>query len=206
MDTQDAPRAAFEDEMPLRRDADRPVAPPVASLPEPLDDTSDAPPVADAAPRARRASRPRDARAEVRLDASFDEPAPIGIESRSMPIPAQTSVEDSDAAAAPRRDPHQGRARDTAEAARVDVAPERALLVPQPRTETRVVTGIEPRRIVQAPSPAAEADDRPTVRVTIGRVEVRAVMPPPPAPAKSAPATPRLSLGDYLKQRSLGRS
>ena len=42
----------------------------------------------------------------------------------------------------------------------------------------------------------------PTIRVSIGRVEVRAVMPTPPAP-KIAPARshPAVSLNDYLKQR-----
>jgi hypothetical protein len=43
----------------------------------------------------------------------------------------------------------------------------------------------------------------PAVRVTIGRVEVRAVQPPAPPPP-SAPRGPALSLDDYLKQRSEG--
>jgi hypothetical protein len=44
----------------------------------------------------------------------------------------------------------------------------------------------------------------PIVHVTIGRVEVRAVQPPAPAPkpAKSAPA--KLSLEDYLRERERG--
>ncbi len=46
----------------------------------------------------------------------------------------------------------------------------------------------------------------PTIRVTIGRIEVRAVTAPQtprrPAPIKAAPS---LSLDDYLKQRSEGR-
>lgn len=43
----------------------------------------------------------------------------------------------------------------------------------------------------------------PTIRVSIGRVEVRAIMPAPPAP-KVAPVRPHptVSLNDYLKQRS----
>ena len=42
----------------------------------------------------------------------------------------------------------------------------------------------------------------PTIRVSIGRVEIRAIMPAPPAP-KAAPVRPRptVSLNDYLKQR-----
>jgi len=43
----------------------------------------------------------------------------------------------------------------------------------------------------------------PTIRVTIGRVEVQAVMPPAPTPVYAPPARrePTLSLKDYLKQR-----
>jgi len=47
----------------------------------------------------------------------------------------------------------------------------------------------------------------PTIKITIGRVDVRAVMPaasaPPPAPAQRRPA---LSLDDYLKRREGGQS
>ena len=44
----------------------------------------------------------------------------------------------------------------------------------------------------------------PTIQVTIGRIEVRAT-PPAAAPARAArPATPKLSLEDYLRSRSGG--
>ncbi len=50
------------------------------------------------------------------------------------------------------------------------------------------------------------ASEAPTIRVTIGRIEVRAVTTPQPSrrpvPKKTAPS---LSLDDYLKQRSEGR-
>jgi hypothetical protein len=51
------------------------------------------------------------------------------------------------------------------------------------------------------------ADEPPVIRVTIGRVEVRAVNPParPPAPPAPRPRQPSLSLGDYLAQRGEGR-
>lgn len=43
----------------------------------------------------------------------------------------------------------------------------------------------------------------PTIQVTIGRIEVRAVaMPPPQAPRSRKKSQPSLSLDDYLKQRS----
>jgi hypothetical protein len=45
----------------------------------------------------------------------------------------------------------------------------------------------------------------PVVNVTIGRVEIRAVAPPP-SPTRRVPQTPKpLSLDDYLKQRGDGR-
>jgi hypothetical protein len=43
----------------------------------------------------------------------------------------------------------------------------------------------------------------PTIRVNIGRVEVRAAMPPPPAPPRQQAAAPKkLSLDEYLRSRS----
>ena len=54
---------------------------------------------------------------------------------------------------------------------------------------------------------AAAESPAPTIRVDIGRIEVRAITPPPPMspPAqRTAPARPgtALSLDDYLKQRN----
>lgn len=48
--------------------------------------------------------------------------------------------------------------------------------------------------------------NEPAIRVSIGRVEVRAVFPPPP-PRRVEPVRPKpsLSLDDYLKQRNRGR-
>ncbi|MBD6618234.1 hypothetical protein FNW02_21005 [Komarekiella sp. 'clone 1'] len=50
------------------------------------------------------------------------------------------------------------------------------------------------RRVDAAPSV-------PTIHISIGRIEVRAVPPPTPARPRSAPVAPRLSLEDYLKSR-----
>lgn len=58
--------------------------------------------------------------------------------------------------------------------------------------------GLQERR--PASSPEAQP---PTVRVNIGRIEVRAVTPPPAPPRQTTPPA-RLSLDDYLKQRSGG--
>jgi len=45
-------------------------------------------------------------------------------------------------------------------------------------------------------------DETPVVQIHIGRIEVRAIMPPPvQSVATTAPAQPRMTLDDYLRQR-----
>jgi hypothetical protein len=44
----------------------------------------------------------------------------------------------------------------------------------------------------------------PIIRVTIGRVEVRAVQSPAPGPKQAKPRPPKLSLEDYLRKRERG--
>src|SRR5437870_1405214 len=76
----------------------------------------------------------------------------------------------------------------------------------QPPNESRVVTPSEPPLPTQSPQqgrepamrsprdPDAFADSpRPIVRVTIGRIEVRAITPPTPPVDAPAPPTPKLS-------------
>jgi hypothetical protein len=61
----------------------------------------------------------------------------------------------------------------------------------------------------QEPRVAAPEPPSPTIRVAIGRIEVRAITPPPPMPPaqRRAPARPgpALSLDDYLEQRNGGQ-
>jgi hypothetical protein len=54
-----------------------------------------------------------------------------------------------------------------------------------------------------APLPPVSATAQPTINVTIGRVEIRAVSPPAQQRAKPKPATV-LSLENYLRQRAKG--
>lgn len=57
-------------------------------------------------------------------------------------------------------------------------------------------------RIRPARRPDSDADLIPVVRVTIGRVEIRAVIPPPPPPAEPPRRRePVLSLAEYLRTR-----
>jgi hypothetical protein len=87
------------------------------------------------------------------------------------------------------------------------------LVVPHPRVDASVggpsrELGPPTEPAVARPHPTFEvspapAGPAPTVRVTIGRIEVRAVPPPAPPEPRPAPrsAEPALSLDDYLKLR-----
>jgi hypothetical protein len=69
---------------------------------------------------------------------------------------------------------------------------------PRAAGESRPDPGRQERRM-QATAP------QPSVRVTIGRVEVRAVFPAPTAATSQPRRSPELTLEDYVKQRSEGR-
>lgn len=81
---------------------------------------------------------------------------------------------------------------------------------PTPRLSTAVVVRpqiaaipiAEPARPTPF-APGSAAETTPTIQVTIGRVEVRAV-PPPPAPQKTRPRPPVMTLDEYLRQRNQG--
>jgi hypothetical protein len=49
-----------------------------------------------------------------------------------------------------------------------------------------------------------QSSSPPAIRVTIGRVEVRAIHTPVPTPKPAKPAPPRISLEDYLRKRDRG--
>ena len=53
-------------------------------------------------------------------------------------------------------------------------------------------------------SPVDQRSSTPIIRVTIGRVEVRAIHPPAAVPKQAKPARPKLSLDDYLRKRARG--
>jgi len=82
--------------------------------------------------------------------------------------------------------------------------PEPAAATPTPRAVVRPTTR---RRRSEPAAPRQQvAREAPPVRVTIGRIEVRAVTPAAPAPQRRPPRRPPpLSLDDYLEQRQSGR-
>jgi hypothetical protein len=71
--------------------------------------------------------------------------------------------------------------------------------------------GNEATKAAPVAQPPARREESPektqTIRVTIGRIDVRAVTAPAPQDQRRAPArpAPQLSLADYLKQRGGGR-
>lgn len=64
----------------------------------------------------------------------------------------------------------------------------------------------EVRRMSDASRARSPADRpaAPSVQISIGRVEVRAVYAPPPSAARGRPSAPTMSLDEYLKQRENG--
>jgi len=80
----------------------------------------------------------------------------------------------------------------------------------QSLTPVRVITPRHGTPRIESAAPAspeatATQGQTPTIRITIGRVDVRAIMPasPAPRPTPTRPG-PALSLADYLKQRERG--
>jgi hypothetical protein len=75
---------------------------------------------------------------------------------------------------------------------------------PQVTAYREAPQGIVADRRVAVPTSSSSPS---TIRVSIGRIEVKAMMPPAPPPASPKPGrpAPRLSLEEYLKQRN-GRS
>jgi hypothetical protein len=147
-------------------------------------------------------------------------PAATGERAAASQLTAQTYAEQealtsSAASAVSSKDSASNKsAGDALEAGRERRATSESERAPTPRAAPRVV---EPRlsrapTVSEAqPPPASTASDArredaaPTIRVTIGRVDVRAVAPAPPerrrAPESSRPA---LTLEDYLRRRGGG--
>ncbi|HII06779.1 MAG TPA: hypothetical protein HA349_05570 [Methanotrichaceae archaeon] len=84
-------------------------------------------------------------------------------------------------------------------------------LLPARSSRAAVIAKPEASRFMEPPKQTTPQpmETNPTIRVNIGRVEVRATTPPaptsPPPPQSASPAAQKLSLDDYLKLRNGGR-
>ena len=86
--------------------------------------------------------------------------------------------------------------------------PQKAMALLDARPEVTVgLAAVRPTMPGREATTPDAAPQPPTIHVTIGRVEVQAVMSPKPSPAYAPPARrePALSLKDYLKQRDEGQ-
>jgi len=92
-------------------------------------------------------------------------------------------------------------------------APPAAVLPAEPAVRRGELAPVRPRDPLRetarrsdpsGPQPSIAKPAPPSVRVSIGRVEVRAVFASPPSPARRPAAAPAMALDDYLKQREKG--
>ncbi|NJN87362.1 MAG: hypothetical protein HC881_14965, partial [Leptolyngbyaceae cyanobacterium SL_7_1] len=77
------------------------------------------------------------------------------------------------------------------------VVPRSATLIPPPTVASR-------ERSPSQPAEAQSVPSSPTIHITIGRIDVRAVTPPPPTRSRTTTAPARLSLEEYLRSRTGG--
>ena len=168
--------------------------------------------------------RPESEANEIADTHQLTEPAPAAPRYASHPSLAEPEPVDPARPLAPRAEPRQpGSAEDlvtwerptttpSASAARpVTASPDPVVVIDQlpPTLPTELPLAIlaPPRDAERGAEALGRREDPPVVRVTIGRIEVRA---PPAEPASlpvttpPAPEAPRLSLDDYLERRKAG--
>lgn len=114
------------------------------------------------------------------IAASSEEPRHLMERSEESPEPALAD-----------RRPHTRPHRDEAAAVSTSSPAERGVAVSR-----------RPQRLPLHELPDAEPSSAPVIRVTIGRIEVRAAAPPPPPVEAPAPPPPRISLDDYLRSHN----
>jgi hypothetical protein len=156
---------------------------------------------------------------KIREASQESEPVQPRIFGRAAPTPRENKSSNStrrrlDVVKSPLRDviasaSHEVSAREETRPSQASVA-SKPVVVPKLREhELLKWSGVQPvvpsvRSLPPiAPLPPAAATAPPTINVTIGRVEIRAVSPPTQQRAKPKPATV-LSLEDYLRQRAKG--
>lgn len=63
----------------------------------------------------------------------------------------------------------------------------------------------ERRALEEAPDTSLDQFSEPTIRVNIGRIEIRAIQQPAASIKKTLPRIPKLTLNEYLRQRNEGK-
>jgi hypothetical protein len=141
-------------------------------------------------------------------------PAEPPLRARSEPEPRPLRLEPARARARQAPAPRPGPAPEPRSGPPPAPRPDDA--VPPAATEHTSSPPLEPRvqpAVPEAEGPSPErssADGRdaaeaaPVIRVTIGRIDVRAVAEVPPPSSARRPAAPRLSLDEYLRERARG--
>lgn len=129
----------------------------------------------------------------------FSPPAPGALDPASVPLsPPMLSQESTPVVVEPK----------IIEGPRPSAATDGPLRLPEDQSRIMVQPEIigrhKPPKSSAVPAPPISADEPPAIHVTIGRVEVRAVMSPSAPPKVASRAAPKLSLEDYLKQGNGG--
>jgi DNA polymerase III subunit gamma/tau len=167
-----------------------------------------APAAADAEPRA--TAPPERTPAQARHEAPHESASPRAPASPAPAIAAQPPQPNEGAAAPPAPDTPAPAAEPSPRTARsitVRAPHPDATAEPLHELETaagRPATAVSARRAVAGPAPTpGRAGDAPlTVEVTVGRFEVRAAPAPPTGAARRPAPAPRLTLDEYLCERT----
>ena len=183
---------------------------------------AEAPPPASYLERPRHLSQPNPFHSEARRHVSTSTPPPIpAIDAEAESLPRLT-VNDEGAVTFDRRSATQPaplatqssriiqpRAPDSAPSSTVRPSSTR-VSAPARNARPRTTAMLPPpasHPLLSSTAPASQVEQQPpTVKITIGRIDVRAVMPPAqPAATSRGAAKPALSLEGYLKQREEGK-
>jgi hypothetical protein len=117
----------------------------------------------------------------------------------SITAPFENTFESFDASADPAiadRHPRATPRRDD------DIAVSERSIAERSIGERPVAVSRRPQRLPLHEQPDAKPSAPPVIRVTIGRIEVRAPAPPPPPIETPGPPPPRISLDDYLQSHN----
>jgi len=202
------------------------IRPRVPSLFEPADIASQQPPMESSFERSRSTSASMQSSTfdePERRSPSIDRPAPSSILPRHRDVLSPDKAADEPAlmhrgnlrhtAQSNVHEPRQRNARSAPAVYNADQLDDLKASLPRPDdvqafSRTPSLESVRPntqaRSFLDAPQPDRAAP--PVVRVTIGRIDVRAVMPAGDTRRQNKPTAPKLSLDDYLARRGTRRT